>query len=100
MNWTLRITPYGLDGTITLNWTSIPAQYEAYVMDSTGTTILANMNQLTEYSYSATDSVMAVFRVSFFVIPEFPIGPMLALAVCFASYGAFRRLKRISYPIA
>jgi len=98
MNWTLRVTPYGLDGTMVLNWTTIPAQYSAYIMDSTGTTTLADMTQVSEYSYSASDSVMVAYRVNF-VIPEFPIAPMLALALCFASYGVFRSLKRVSRPI-
>jgi hypothetical protein len=101
MNWTLRIQPFGLDGTMKLNWTAIPAQIDqAYIMDSTGTTILANMKLVTEYSYAASDSMMVVFRVSFFVIPEFPIGAIVAVVACFVSYGAFKSLKRISYPIA
>jgi hypothetical protein len=101
MNWTLRITPYGLDGTMVLTWTSIPAQIDqAYIMDSTGTTILADMKLVSQYSYAASDSILAVFRVSVFVIPEFPIGAIAAVVACFASYGAFKGLKRVSFQTA
>jgi hypothetical protein len=98
--WVLNVTPFVVSGDMHLSWTSIPSGYSAYIKDSTGTSILADMTSVSEYTYSATAGVLVAFQVNAFVIPEFPVGAILALAVCFASYGAFRRLKRISYPIA
>jgi hypothetical protein len=99
MTWNLKVTPFVVSGDMQLSWTSIPAQYSAYIKDSTGTTILADMTVVSQYTYSSTASVQVWFQVNF-VIPEFPISAIIALAVCFVSYGAFKGLKRLSYPIA
>lgn len=104
MTWTLRVLPSAINSTqygdtMVLNWTALPPQYSGYIKNSGGTTILADMSLFTEYSYSAENDILVTFRVNL-VIPELPIGSVLALAVCFASYGAFRGLKRISYQIA
>jgi len=96
--WNLKVTPFVVTGDMQLSWTSIPPGYSAYIKDSTGTTVLADMNAVSQYTYSSAAGVQVWFQVSF-VIPEFPIAPMLALALCFASYGVFRGLKRVSRPI-
>jgi hypothetical protein len=99
MNWTLKVQTVGETGTLVLNWTAIPGGYSAKIWDSTNTTILADMTQTTQYSTTADADVTITFTVNF-VIPEFPIAPIIALVVFFASYGAFKGLKRLSYPIA
>lgn len=92
MNWNLSLMAVGLDGSMLLNWTRIPPQYNAYIMDSAGT-VLADMTETSEYSYSASMNVTITFKINF-VIPDLPIGPVLALAVCFASYGVYKTIRR------
>jgi hypothetical protein len=99
LTWNLKVTPLNITGDMQLSWTSIPPQYTAYVKDSTGTNILADMTAVSSYTYSAAQNVLVSFQVDF-VIPEFPIGAIIALAVCFMSFGASRGFKRLSYLIA
>jgi hypothetical protein len=100
ITWVLKVTPFIVSGEMELSWTSIPSGYSAYIKDSTGTTILADMTSISSYDYSSSASVQVTFQVNAFVIPEFPIGAIIALTACFVSYGAFKGLKRFSYPIA
>jgi len=107
MNWTYRLTPKdsydpSRTMTVTLNWTDPPAGYNTY-LQTTGGANLTSMTPGGSYSFSADEGVLSQFLIRVQValpIPEFPIGPILVLLVCFASYGAFRSLKRISYPTA
>jgi hypothetical protein len=92
MTWTLRVQPIGLDGTMTLSWTTIPPQYNGYIKDSTGTTTLADMNAVSQYQYEADADIIIVFQVNL-VIPEYPHGILLALTLCFASYGILKIRK-------
>jgi hypothetical protein len=94
MNWTFIVQTTGVTGTVVLNWTTIPPQYNAYLLDSTGERILVDMTQVSEYSYPAEGSSTMVQFTAKFVIPDFSIGPLLALVVCFASYGVFRISRR------
>jgi hypothetical protein len=93
MNWTLRVEPIGLDGAMVLNWTTLPVGYSVHIINATDLSVLADMTQVTQYSYSASDSVLVVFTLNF-VIPELPMGPILVLAVCFASYGLFKTARK------
>lgn len=99
VTWNLNVEAFVISGNMHLSWTSIPSGYSAYIKDSTGTTVLADMTSVSSYDYSATHDVMVTFQVDF-VIPEFPISAIIALGACFVSYGAFKGLKRFSYRIA
>lgn len=92
MTWTLHVEPVGLSGTVTLSWTDIPSQYSGYIKDSDGTTTLADMTSVSQYQYSAAADVTIVFQVNL-VVPEYPLGIILALTVCFASYGILKVRK-------
>jgi hypothetical protein len=94
MTWTLRVTPINIDGDMVLTWTTLPSGYSAYIKNSAGTTILADMTQVTQYTYSSEEGLRITFQVNL-VIPEYPLGIMLALTACFASYGI---LKTRKYP--
>jgi hypothetical protein len=92
MTWTLRVKANGVTGTMTLSWTAIPPQYSGYIKDSTGTTTLADMNAVSQYQYEADADIIIVFQVNL-VIPEYPHGILLALTLCFASYGILKIRK-------
>ena len=94
MTWTLRVVPHELTGDMQLSWTDIPSGYSGYIKDSTGAITYADMSVVSQYTYSATEEMLVVFQVNL-VIPEYPLGIMLALTVCFASYGI---LKIRKYP--
>jgi hypothetical protein len=79
-----------------LSWTSIPAQYDASLKNSAGTTVLADMTAVSQYSYSATDGSVQTFTVVLtqsLVVPEYPIGIAITLAACFAGFVAFKKIK-------
>jgi uncharacterized repeat protein (TIGR02543 family) len=64
MNWTLIVEPIGLSDPITLNWTSLPSAYSGYIRNSTDNSVLADMSQVSQYSFSAADSVEITFTVN------------------------------------
>jgi hypothetical protein len=96
MNWTLKVHTIGFAGpdTMTLNWTTIPAPYSGRIIRASDQAILVpDMSVVSEYSYTQDTDVTVTFTVNF-VIPELPLGPLLVVAVCFASYGLFKASKR------
>jgi hypothetical protein len=94
MTWVLKVTPFVISGDMQLSWTSIPPQYSGYIKDSTGTTTLADMSAVSQYTYSANADILVVFQVNL-VIPEYPLGILLVLTGCFAAYGIRKLPKRL-----
>lgn len=90
LNWVLKVTPFVISGNMQLSWTTIPSGYSAYIKDSTNSTILADMSQVSQYTYSSSASLQIVFNVSL-VIPEYPFGIVMVLTGCFAAYGISKR---------
>ena len=64
MTWTLRVVTKGLTGSMQLSWTSIPSQYSGYLKDSSETTVLAEMDAASQYTYSAQEDILLVFQVN------------------------------------
>jgi hypothetical protein len=94
MTWTLRVTPIATNdpSPMVLTWTTLPSGYSAYIKDSSGATILADMTQVTQYQYSASEGIRITMQVNL-VVPEYPIGIMIAMGACFAGYAVFKKRK-------
>ena len=103
MTWIYRILPHNVEGTLTINWTAsqistIPSEYSVLLLSNTGTT-LADMRSVTQYQFTVDAETTYPYKIKVerppFVIPEYLLGSIFALILCFASYGVFRISKRI-----
>jgi hypothetical protein len=76
-NWTYRVTPVGIDGTMNINWTAqaiaaIPASYTVQFCDANGI-VLMNMRQATGYSFTAQADTEYTFVVKVGNFSEFTL---------------------------
>jgi hypothetical protein len=94
-------TSGGVSGTTTISWSTtsvVPSGFTVYLMDTTGTTILANMRTTTQYQFTAAAGQLYDFKVVIAPasqLPEYPIG---ALAAISAGIAALLVYKRKSLP--
>jgi len=101
-NWTYVAGTVKTSGTMTINWTAsdmstIPSGYDAYLQDSTGTTTLADMGAVTEYSFAASKDTTYTYLIAVvptLVIPVIPMGALAAAASMMLVLVLYDRIRR------
>lgn len=90
MGWEYKVHTIGVNGTLLIKWTSIPPQYNGYLINNSDGTILADMTRVTQYSY-AQDMDVTVTFTTHIVISEFPTGLLPIISALFLFICALKK---------